>query len=128
MRSSRGIVGTTPPASRRERAGWVMSARAASSPAGSTARWDDGAHHGHDLVFRVDESQAKPKLLRTYAVGKGDIETGNNVASVTMPRFDYETVALLPDGKIAVTFVDSTCLQPSTRDPKHDSPEVAILV
>jgi len=32
------------------------------------------------------------------------------------------------DGKIAVTFVDSTCLQPTTRDPSHDSPEVAILI
>jgi hypothetical protein len=93
-----------------------------------TARWDDSAKHGHDLVFRVDESKAKPALLRTYAVGKGDIQTGNNVASVTMPRFDYETVALLPSGKIAVTFDDSSCLQPSTRDPNHDSPEVAILV
>jgi hypothetical protein len=93
-----------------------------------TARWDDGAHHGHDLVFRVDETKPKPALLRTYAVGKGDIQTGNDVTSVTMPRFDYETVALLPNGKIAVTFDDSSCLQPTTRDPKHDSPEVAILV
>jgi hypothetical protein len=93
-----------------------------------TARWDDSAHHGHDLVFRVDTSKPKPALMRTYAVGKGDIQTGNNVASVTMPRFDYESIALLPNGKIAVTFDDSTCLQPSTRDPNHDSPEVAILV
>jgi len=45
-----------------------------------------------------------------------------------MPRFDYETIALLPNGKIAVTFDDSSCLQPTTRDPNHDSPEVAILV
>ena len=93
-----------------------------------TARWDDSKNHGHDLVFRVDTSKAQPKLMRTYAVGKGDIETGNNVLSVTMPRFDYETIALLPNGKIAVTFDDSTCLQPSTRDPNHDSPEIAILV
>lgn len=93
-----------------------------------TARWDDSANHGHDLVFRVDTSKAQPKLMRTYAVGKGDIETGNNVLSVTMPRFDYETIALLPNGKIVVTFDDSTCLQPSTRDPNHDSPEIAILV
>lgn len=31
IRSSNGIVGITPPASSRDRAGWVMSARAASS-------------------------------------------------------------------------------------------------
>jgi len=93
-----------------------------------SSRWDDAAHHGHDIVFRVDTSQAKPRVARTYLVGKGDVQTGNDVTSVTMPRFDYESVALLPDGRIAVSFVDSTCLQPSTRDPQHDSPEVAILV
>ena len=93
-----------------------------------SSRWDDAAHHGHDMVFRVDTSKAKPRLDRTYLVGKGDIQTGNDVTSVTMPRFDYESVALLPDGKIAVTFVDSSCRQPTTRDPNHDSPEVAILI
>ena len=93
-----------------------------------SSRWDDAAHHGHDIVFRVDTSKPAPRLSRTYLVGRGDIRTGNDVTSVTMPRFDYESVALLPDGKIAVTFVDSTCLQPTTRDPKHDSPEVAILI
>ncbi|MBV9096811.1 MAG: hypothetical protein JO079_02025, partial [Frankiaceae bacterium] len=74
-----------------------------------TARWDDSAKHGHDLVFRVDTSKAAPKLMRTYAVGKGDLDTGNDVTSVTQGRFDYETIALLPDGKIAVTFDDSSC-------------------
>jgi hypothetical protein len=93
-----------------------------------SSRWDDAARHGHDVVFRVDTSKPTPKLSRTYLVGKGDIQTGNDVSSLTMPRFDYESVALLPDGRIAVSFVDSTCLQPTTRDPKHDSPEVAILV
>jgi hypothetical protein len=93
-----------------------------------SSRWDDAAHHGHDIVFRVDISKPKPAVARTYLVGKGDVQTGNNVASVTMPRFDYESVALLPDGKIAVSFVDSTCLQPTVRDSGHDSPEVAILL
>lgn len=93
-----------------------------------TSRWDDGSQHGHDIVFRVDESKPAPALMRTYAVGKGDIQTGNDVSSLTMPRFDYESIALLPNGKIAVTFDDSSCLQPTTRDPHHDSPEVAILV
>jgi hypothetical protein len=93
-----------------------------------SSRWDDAAHRGHDIVFRVDTARRTPRVLRTYLVGKGDVQTGNDVTSLTMPRFDYESVALLPDGRIAVSFVDSTCLQPSTRDPHHDSPEVAILV
>ncbi|MDQ1697667.1 MAG: hypothetical protein QOJ03_3020, partial [Frankiaceae bacterium] len=43
-------------------------------------------------------------------------------------RFDYESVALLPDKHIAVSFDDSTCMQPTLRDSTKRSPEVAILV
>ena len=93
-----------------------------------SSRWDDAAGNGHDIVFRIDESKSTPSLTKIYALGKGDLNTGNDVSSVTAPRFDYESIALLPNGKIAVTFDDSSCLQPTTRDPNHRSPEVAILV
>ena len=93
-----------------------------------SSRWDNAASKGQDVVFRVDTSKPKPSLTRTYVVGKGDVKNGSDVTSLTLPRFDYESVTLLPDGKIAVTFLDSTCLQPTTRDPSHDSPEVAILI
>jgi hypothetical protein len=93
-----------------------------------SARWDDAGSHGHDIVFRIDESKPTPKVSKIYAVGKGDLDTGNDVTSVTQGRFDYESIALLPNGKIAVTFDDSSCFQPTTRDPNHRSPEVAILV
>jgi hypothetical protein len=92
-----------------------------------SARFDDRKGNGHDMVFRVDTSRARPSLRRTYLVGKGDINTANDVTGSTGYRFDYESVAMLPDGRIAVTFDDSTCLQPSARDPSHRSPEVAIL-
>jgi hypothetical protein len=65
--------------------------------------------------------------MQTYLVGKGDINTANDVTGSAGYRFDYESVALFPDGRIAVTFDDSTCLQPTTRDPGHRGPEVAIL-
>ena len=66
--------------------------------------------------------------MQSYLVGKGDIDSTNDVTGSLGDRIDYETVALLPDGTIAVTFDDSTCHNPSTRDPGHHSPQVAILV
>jgi hypothetical protein len=92
-----------------------------------SARFDDAKGNGQDVVFRVDTKNAQPRRLQTYLVGKGDINTANDVTGSAGYRFDYESVTLLPDGHIAVTFDDSTCLQPSTRDPSHRSPEVAIL-
>ena len=92
-----------------------------------SARFDDAKGNGQDVVFRVDTKNAQPRRLQTYLVGKGDINTANDVTGSAGYRFDYESVALLPDGHIAVSFDDSTCVQPSTRDPSHRSPEVAIL-
>jgi hypothetical protein len=92
-----------------------------------SARFDDATGNGHDMVFRVSTAKAQPRTLATYVVGKGDINTANDVTGSAGFRFDYESVTLLPDGHIAVTFDDSTCLQPTARDPQHKSPEVAIL-
>jgi len=91
------------------------------------ARFDDPAGHGQDMVFRVSTARAKPRLLKTYLVGKGDIVTASGVGNSAGYRFDYPSVALLPNGRIAVSFDDSTCIQPSLRDATHRSPEVAIL-
>jgi hypothetical protein len=93
-----------------------------------SARFDDSAQNGHDMVFRVSIAKAKPRLLKTYLVGKGDLNTANDVTGSAGYRFDYESVALLRNGHIAVTFDDSTCVQPTVRDSTKRSPEVAILV
>jgi hypothetical protein len=93
-----------------------------------SARFDDAKGNGHDMVFRVDTRGAAPRLRATYLVGKGDINTANDVTGSTGYRYDYESVALLPDGKLVVSFDDSSCLQPSLRDPTHRAPQVAILL
>ena len=93
-----------------------------------SARFDNAAGLGQDVVFRVDTAKPKPQRLETYLLGKGDLNTANDVSGSLGDRFDYESVALLPDGRIAVTFDDSTCKQPSTRNPAHHGPQVAILV
>jgi hypothetical protein len=93
-----------------------------------SARFDDARGFGQDVVFRVDIAHPRPQRLATYLVGKGDLNTANDVTGSLGDRFDYESVTLLPDGHIAVSFDDSTCKQPSTRNPDHHGPQVAVLV
>jgi hypothetical protein len=93
-----------------------------------SARFDNNNSLGQDMVFRVDTLHARPHLTKTYFVGKGDLNTANDVLGSLGDRFDYESVTLLADGRIAVSFDDSTCTQPSTRNPGHHGPQVAILV
>ena len=97
------------------------------------SRVDDKAKKGQDVVWRVDVSGRQPRLLATYAVGKGDISTIIGVAGATSDRFDFPSVALFPDGRIAVSFDDSTTPKSKVRDtvpatnPSGHSPAVAIL-
>jgi len=97
------------------------------------SRVDDKAKNGQDVVWRVDVSGRQPRLLATYAVGKGDISTIIGVAGATSDRFDFPSVALFPDGRIAASFDDSTTPKSKVRDtvpatnPSGHSPAVAIL-
>src|SRR3954465_9553958 len=103
-------------------------ANGALGQAAVSARFDDAKGNGHDMVFRVDTRGTTPRLRATYLVGKGDLNTANDVTGSTGYRYDYESVALLPDRQIGAPFDDSTCLQPSLRDATHRGPEVAILL
>lgn len=70
------------------------------------------AFHGNgpagdaDYVFTLDISGKKAKAMRLYEIGLGDINASSGVGQDI--RFDFETVALFPDGRIAVSFLDST--------------------
>lgn len=72
-------------------------------------RADNKAGRGQDVVWRVDISKAQPKVLKTYAVGRGDAPTAIGlVAGLAADRFDFPSVALLPNGRIAMSFQDAT--------------------
>lgn len=66
------------------------------------------------FVYRYTADTA-PVLDRYYRIGLGDLTSGVGVSS-TAPRFDFSTVAILPDGRIAASFNDS----------KRRSPAVAV--
>lgn len=82
---------------------------------------DDDLHQ--DMVMKYDTRSGMPRLLETYLVGKGDMKftSGLDVSGLVenkkSNRFDFASVAILPDGAIAVAFVDK----------KYDDPATAVL-
>ena len=82
---------------------------------------EDG--NNQDLVLRFDTRKGRAVHRDTLLVGKGDmaftagLDVSGLVSGAKSNRFDFATVAILPDGKIAVGFVDKT----------YDDPAVAVL-
>ncbi|MDP3714104.1 MAG: hypothetical protein Q8R60_16655 [Mycobacteriales bacterium] len=82
---------------------------------------DDGNNQA--LVLRLDTRTGKAVHKDALLVGKGDmaftagLDVSGVVSGAKSNRFDVATVAILPDGKIAVGFVDKT----------YDDPAVAVL-
>lgn len=59
-----------------------------------------------DLVYKLDITKSAPRLARLYQVGLGDLGATAGVGNDI--RFDFESVAVFPDGRVAVSFLDST--------------------
>lgn len=69
-----------------------------------------------DLVYKFLTKKPEPALHRTYFVGDGDLDVGFGLGDDI--RFDFPTIAILPDGTIATSFSDAA----------HTEPTVAILL
>ena len=61
-----------------------------------------------DWVYKLDISGATARLVRTYKVGLGDTVAVSGVQVPPRPRFDFKTIAILPDGRVVHSFLDST--------------------
>ena len=67
----------------------------------------------------------QPTLVRRYTIGKGD--TGSAAGVGNSVRMDFQTIAILPDGRLAVSFLDSTTHYPSpTTGAEQTRPALAI--
>lgn len=84
----------------------------ANAAAGVAAVW--GLDEEQDLVFKIDISTDEPRLLRRYAVGLGDdCRCGRYTYSAQGGhRFDFSSIGIFPDGRVAVSFIDSTTTMP----------------
>lgn len=63
------------------------------------------------FVYRYADGST-PTLDRWYRIGLGDLRSGSGVTSAD-PRFDFSNIAILPDGRFAVSFNDSRHLKPA---------------
>ncbi|MFN2525845.1 MAG: hypothetical protein ABR505_06225 [Actinomycetota bacterium] len=85
----------------------------ANAAAGVAAVW--ALDKQQDLVYKIDISGDKPKLIRSYVVGLGDDCRCGGVGFYGASgghRFDFSSLAIFPDGRVAVSFMDSTTLMP----------------
>jgi hypothetical protein len=59
-----------------------------------------------DLAYKLDITTTTPVLKQAYLIGLGD---QNSTAGVTNDvRMDFQTIAIFPDGRIALSMLDST--------------------
>ncbi|MGH2700253.1 MAG: hypothetical protein ACRDJ2_00585 [Actinomycetota bacterium] len=85
---------------------------------------DNKANKDRDLLYKLDITRRSPRLTTRYHVGKADVDGASGVGASV--RFDFETVTIFPDGRLAVSFYDSTTTSLSTTGEERISPAVAI--
>lgn len=61
-----------------------------------------------DLVFKFSAGTLPPFPVRIYLLGNGDKNFGDALNAEGVERFDFTSVAILPSGKIAASFVDAS--------------------
>jgi hypothetical protein len=70
-----------------------------------------GVSRTQDVLYKIDITGDEPTLLKKFAIGKGDDCRCSGVGFYGVQgghRFDFHTVVILPDGRLAVSFMDST--------------------
>jgi hypothetical protein len=84
--------------------------------------------NNQDWVYKFDITGNTSKLMRRYRVGLGVNPAGSSSGALTSPRMDFQTVGIFPDGRVAVSFLDSTTFShpPGTGTLGRITPAVAI--
>jgi hypothetical protein len=80
----------------------------ANAAAGVAAVW--ALRGKKDMVFKVDITTPQPKLIREYEVGLGDDPRSGGIGFYGISgghRFDFSSIGVFPDGRVAVSFMDS---------------------
>ncbi len=80
--------------------------RAAGIAAVALHAHDETTNRDRDLLYKIDIAGDRPRLLSRHNVGLGDVDGASGVGASV--RFDFETVAVFPDGRVAMSFYDTT--------------------
>lgn len=84
-------------------------------------------HTGQDMVYKFDISSDTPKLTRVMHVGLGDVDAQIGTArGAGVPRQDFGSLALFADGRVALSFLDSTTTFAGTDGGEGRGPAIAI--
>ncbi|MGH3712265.1 MAG: hypothetical protein ACRDT4_02215 [Micromonosporaceae bacterium] len=83
-----------------------------------------GPEADQDLVYKLDITGDTPRLTRMLTVGLGDLDATGGVGNDV--RFDFESVTIFRDGRVAVSFLDSTTKLPSATNPDRPAPAIAV--
>lgn len=76
---------------------------------------DAGSQEDEDLLYKIDITGNSPRLWRTYEVGLGDLNVSSGLGASL--RFDFESVTILPNGSVALSFVDSMSSASGSPEP-----------
>ena len=78
-----------------------------------------------DFAWKLDISKDQPVLKRRYTIGLGDVGSAAGVGNSV--RMDFETLTIFSDGRLALSFLDSTTKYPSpTTGQMQTRPAIAI--
>ena len=66
--------------------------------------------NNQDWLYKFDITGDAARLTRRYRVGLGNAQAAPGVGQLTAPRFDFQTVAIMPDGRLALSFLDATTM------------------
>ena len=72
-----------------------------------------GVSGTQDVLYKLDISGEEPALLQRFDIGLGDDCRCSGIGFYGAQgghRFDFHSVAILPDGRLAVSFMDSTTI------------------
>ena len=84
-----------------------------------------GVRGTQDVLYKIDITSDEPKLIRHYTIGKGDDCRCSGIGFYGVQgghRYDFHSMAILPDGRLAISFMDSTTI---TNFPTIGLPVVA---
>jgi len=78
-----------------------------------------------DFAYKLNVATNQPVLQRRYTIGNGDVGSAAGVGNSI--RMDFQTVAIFPDGRLAISYLDSTTHYPSpTTGLEQTRPALAI--
>jgi hypothetical protein len=83
-----------------------------------------GTDNDQDLLFKLDIAGTSPRVTRLSFLGLGDAGSTSGVGNDV--RMDFQTVAIFPDGRVALSFLDSTTGGLNAAGAERITPAVAI--